>query len=300
MKRSCNSKKKDLKYLVYLLFLEFFTMKLVKELPKSLAYSLYLNLIPSKLLCHSRKKTLPVIVSMTSIPSRLNSIHLVIKSIFNQTHLPKKIVLWLHHDLKNSLPNNLKAVESTLFEIRYSHLTCSHRKLIHSLKEFPDDIIVTCDDDLIYNKHWLSKLFSEHQKYPNDIIANTTYQIKFDSEGNYLPYKQWKYKEDTFKPIRSIPVGAWGILYPPKLLSVQIFDETLFLKLTPKADDLWFKAMALLKGTISRQSENLPKDPIPIIGTQKVALKNDNVNKNKNDSQWEDLSKHFNLIEILK
>ena len=275
-------------------------MKLLKELPKSLANSLYFSLVPSKFLSHSRKETLPVIVSLTSIPSRLDSLHLVIKSILNQTYLPNKIILWLHHDLKNHLPSKLKKLESSLFEIKYSHLICSHRKLIHSLKEFPNEIIVTCDDDLIYDKHWLSKLYSEHLKHPNDIIANTTYQIKIDSNGNYLPYKQWKFKDETINPLHAIPVGAWGILYPPKVVSDEIFDEALFLILTPKADDLWFKAMALLKGTISRQSENLPKEPIPIIGTQKIALKNDNVNKNKNDLQWEDLSNHFNLIEILK
>ncbi|WP_338356855.1 glycosyltransferase [Yeosuana marina] len=275
-------------------------MKLVKELPKSLANSLYLHLVPTKFLYSSRKETLPVIVSMTSIPSRLNSIHLVIKSILNQTHKPKKIILWLHHDLKNKLPKRIKSLESSLFEIKYSHLTCSHRKLIHSLKEFPEDIIVTCDDDLIYNKHWLFKLYTEHLKHPKDIIANTTYQIKFDSEGKYKPYKEWKFKSDNANLLTYIPVGAWGILYPPKALSEIIFDEDLFLKLTPKADDLWFKAMALLKGTISRQSGNLPKEPIPIIGTQKVALKNDNVNKNKNDLQWEALSNHFNLYNILK
>ncbi len=74
----------------------------------------------------------------------------------------------------------------------------------------------------------------------------------------------------------------------------------MFLKLTPKADDLWFKAMALLNNTISRQSENLPKEPIPIIGSQKIALKNDNISKNKNDSQWAALSTHFKLDTLLK
>ncbi len=274
-------------------------MKVVKELPKSLLYSLFLHFIPTKLLLSSKKESIPVIVSMTSIPSRLNTIHLVIKSLFNQTHKPSKIILWLHEDLKDKLPKRLKKLQNTLFEIKYSNLTCSHRKLIHTLKENPNAIIITCDDDLIYGKKLLVNLYHEHLKFTKDIIANTTYQIKLDNNG-YLPYAFWKKKEQVSNPKTLIPVGAWGILYPPNSISTEVFNEDLFLKLTPKADDLWFKAMALLNNTISRQSENLPKEPIPIIGSQKIALKNDNISKNKNDSQWAALSTHFKLDTLLK
>ena len=274
-------------------------MKLVKEIPKSLLLSIFLHFVPSKLLFKS-KKTLPVIVSLTSIPSRLNTIHLVIKSLFNQTQKPIKIILWLHKDLKDKLPTRLEKLQNAFFEIKYSHLKCSHRKLIHSLKENPNSIIITCDDDLIYSKNLLINLYNEHLKYPKDIIANTTYQIKLDNKNGYFPYTTWKNKDTTLNPKLSIPVGAWGILYPPYSFSNDIFNEHLFLKLTPKADDLWFKAMALLNNTISRQSENVPNKPVPIIGSQKIALKNDNVSKKRNDIQWEALSKHFNLFKILK
>jgi hypothetical protein len=275
-------------------------MKVIKELPKSLLYSLFLHFTPPKLLLNSKKESVPVIVSMTSIPSRLNTIHLVIKSLFYQTHKPSKIVLWLHEDLKYKLPNRLDKLQNSLFEIKYSNLTCSHRKLIHSLKENPDTVIITCDDDLIYSKNLLINLYKEHLKYPKDIIANTTYQIKLDDNNGYLPYTTWKNKDNNLNPKLSIPVGAWGVLYPPNSVSNDIFNEDLFLKLTPKADDLWFKAMALLNNTISRQSENVPNEPIPIIGTQKIALKNDNVSKNKNDIQWASLSDYFKLDKLLK
>ena len=143
-------------------------------------------------------------------------------------------------------------------------------------------------------------MYNEHLKFPEDIIANTTYQIKFDKKNGYLPYNSWKKKAPNSNPKTLIPVGAWGILYPPNSISKEVHNEYLFLKLTPKADDLWFKAMALLNNTISRQSENLPKEPIPIIGSQKIALKNDNISKNKNDSQWAALSTHFKLDTLLK
>lgn len=274
-------------------------MKIVKELPKSLFYSIILHFsVPNRLLS-SKKPTLPVIVSLTSIPSRLKIIHLVIKSIFNQSHLPLKIILWLNEDLKNIIPKTLNNFPSSIFEIRFSKLDCPHLKLVESLKAFPNEIIVTCDDDLIYAKNWLENLYSEHIKYPKAIIAHGTYQIQFDEKGNYLPYKKWKTSKKLTNPKTIFPLGVWGVIYPPNSFSKMVLNEDLFLKLTPKADDLWFKAMSLLNSTESKQSENPPKQAIPIIGSQKIALKKDNVSKNRNDDQWTAVSRYFNLKKLI-
>ncbi len=273
-------------------------MKVFKELPKSVYYTLSLRAASAKKLIKN-KEVVPVLVSLTSIPERLSNLDLVIKSILNQTKLPKKITLWLHKDLKNKLPERLSSLQSVYFEIKYSNLTSSHRKLIHSLAQYPNETIITCDDDLIYGKDLIEKLYSEHLKYPKDIIGNETTQIKLDKNNNYLPFSAWKKKSVKYKINRLLPIGAWGILYPKNSMPKEIFDVDLFLKLTPEADDLWFKGMALINNVISRESNNKPKKPIPIIGTQKVALKKENVKGKKNEIQWNALSKHFNLKEIL-
>lgn len=252
------------------------------------------------MLMNKKKEPLPVIVSLTSIPSRLNALDLVIKSILNQTHLPTKIVLWLHNDLKNNIPNRLKKLPSSIFEIKFSTLDCPHLKLLESLRAFPDSIIITCDDDLIYREKWLINLYQEHLKHPKDIIANGTYQIKLINDSSYSPYAEWRKKDENINSKTTFAIGVLGVLYPPKWYPEIIFDTKLFLKLTPKNDDLWFKAMALLNKTATRQSDNKPKEPIPIIGSQKIALKKDNVSKQRNDTQWAALSEYFNLSKLLK
>lgn len=274
-------------------------MKIIKELPKSLWQSIFLHLTSVKKLT-SKKDTLPVIISLTSIPSRFSTLHIVIKSLFNQTKLPAKIILWIHKSLKKQVPKSILKLESHLFEIRYSTLTSSHKKLIHTLELHPDSVIITCDDDLIYSNKLIENLYNEHLKHPNDIIANRAHQIKLNSSKNgYLPYKKWKHISKDNNTNTMCGIGAWGILYPPKALYKDVFKEKLFLKLTPKADDLWFKAMSTLNNTLTRQSTNLPGEPIPIIGTQKIALKKENVTQNKNDLQWESLSNYYNLINVL-
>ena len=43
--------------------------------------------------------------------------------------------------------------------------------------------------------------------------------------------------------------GGAGCLYPPNSLHEDVFKEKLFMSLCPSSDDVWFWAMALLKGT---------------------------------------------------
>ncbi|TYP98821.1 hypothetical protein C7447_102136 [Tenacibaculum adriaticum] len=273
-------------------------MKFFKELPKSIYYSSILRIKSIKGLTKN-KKQLPVIVSMTSIIQRLSTLDIVIKGLLYQDVLPEKIVLWLHKDLKSKIPKRLKNLEGKFFEIRYSSLDCPHLKLVESLKAFPTKTIITSDDDFIYIDNHLNNLYEEHLKYPNCVIANKTTQIKFDENNNYKPFVDWRSKEKHNHNNILLPLGAWGVLYPPNSMPEKVYDEDLFFKLAPKADDLWFKAMTLIKNTISIEVENKPKEPIPVIGSQKVSLKQENVKNNKNEIQWEALSNHFKLKEIL-
>ena len=270
-------------------------MKL-KEIPVSIYTSIKLSSLSVKSILSETKEEIPVIVSLTSIPERLQTLHLTIRSILNQDVRPKKIILWLHESLKNKIPNKLSVLESDLFQIMFSDLTCSHRKLIHSLELFPEDIIITCDDDMMYRSNWLLLLYEEHKLHPNDIIGNQTRYIRYTKKGEIQPYRNWIYDDGiTYNKSAVIPIGAEGVLYPPKKLSDTTTNSKLFLALAPKADDLWFKAMALLNGTNSILAKNRAETPIPILGSQKYSLKKSNIGGDKNRSQWLSLTQHFNI-----
>ena len=240
----------------------------VKEIPVSLFHQAKLSWQSQRKLI-ANKKQVPVIVSLASIPSRLNIVHLTIRSILNQDVLPEKIVLWLHEDLKDSIPKSLNVLVGDLFSIKYADYFSSHRKLVEPLKLYPNKIIITCDDDMMYRKNWLSKLYQAHENHPDHIVANQTRCITYGSDGELLSYKAWKPNESGCQnPLLTLPIGAGGTLYPPDSMDKTVFNQELFLQLTPKADDLWFKAMGLLKGTKSIQAQNSGKEPIPIWGSQ--------------------------------
>ncbi len=267
----------------------------VKEIPVSLYFQTKLAYTSKEKLVGHKKK-LPIIVSLASIPSRLSIVHLTIRSILNQNVLPEKIVLWLHKDLESEIPKKLSALVGSIFEIRYSEETSSHRKLVETLKIYPNSTVLTCDDDMMYRPNWISQLYKMHEDFPYNIVANQVRCIAYDENGQLLSYKDWPFtKKPCVNLNRGLPIGAGGTLYPSNVLHQQVFDKALYMELAPKADDLWFKAMALLQGTVSIPSRYPVKEPIPIWGSQKVSLKKTNIAEDKNRTQWLALTEHFNL-----
>lgn len=242
------------------------------------------------------QEVVDAIVSFTTIPHRLRSVHLTVKSILNRSVKPKKVVLWLNNELKSEVPNSLIKLTNDNFEIKYCDSTSSHRKLVLSLDAYPDDVIVTCDDDCLYPDDWLEKLWIEHTKYPDEIIANRCNFISYDENGVTLPYKNWVKKVPPGTSHFAImPAGYGGVLYPPKSLHADVTNFDLYMKLTPKADDLWFKAMSYLSGTMSRRSSNPSDKPITIPFTQKFTLARENIKKDLNREQWDNLREYYDF-----
>ena len=245
------------------------------------------------------KNSLDVIVSLTAIESRLNNIHLVLKSIWDNADIPKLIVLNLHPRFKNNLPPTLSELQGPHFEIYYTELDCPHAKLVPSLKRFPDDCIISCDDDLLYQKNWLKLLFEAHLKDPKAIITNQSRIISYDHVQNILPYTLWRTCYDaSVQSDALLPIGSSGTLYPPASLYKEVLNEKLFLKLCPKADDLWFKMMSFLNNSKSILAENRAKPALPIIGSQQISLSSTNIKEDKNRVQWLALSKHFKVNRL--
>jgi len=240
-----------------------------------------------------------VIVSLTSIESRLSSLDIVIKSLLGQSVAPKKIILWLAKPLTNKVPPRLKTLQGDTFEVRFIDVDASHSKLIYAYSQFPNTPVVVCDDDCIYPEHWLEKLYSDYQKYPADIIANRVRKITYSSTGELEAYRNWHFEMTPATTGENfLALGVGGVIYPPGCLADEYGDSELFLKLAPYADDLWFKMMSYRKGVQTRKASDPVEYLIPIAGTQKISLRKINVRQDKNREQWLTLCDYFNVERI--
>ncbi|WP_282134063.1 glycosyltransferase [Seonamhaeicola maritimus] len=201
-----------------------------------------------------RKKQ--IIVSLTSFPLALPFAIQAIQSILEGSVIPDKIVLYLTtmQFPNGKIPSELQdlATRNSIFEVRfYNEIIRSYTKLIPTIKDFPNDIIVTIDDDVRYHKNMLKRLLSRHEKYPNAIIGHRIRRIKLNTR-----YRKWKCHKRrslltrNFKPsFRNLQTGVGGVLYPPHSLSEEMLKPELFMQMAPTVDDIWFWAAAVANGT---------------------------------------------------
>ena len=269
-------------------------MKL-KELPISIFHSLRLRAGKS---VYKKNSQAPIIVSLTSIPERLASLDIVIKSLLEQSTPPYLIILWLNKSLQETLSKRLIKLQSDVFKIKYCEGTSSYRKLLPTLKAYPNELIVTCDDDMIYPQNWLAHLYENHLNYPEFVISQVGRLISRDKNKQLQAYKKWEFIRYQHSSDELLPIGFGGILYPKGTFSTEIFREDLYMELSPKADDLWFKAMSFLNNHPCYCAAEKAK-PIPILFTQSFSLGQTNIAQDANKRQWQSLCKYFHELKHL-
>ena len=253
---------------------------------------------------HSPPPNPQYIVSLTSYGTRLQSTApIAIASMLHGNVLPDKIILWVaEEDRQIAEQNNqLQILQEKGLEIRCCEDLKSYKKLIPALQEFPNDFIITADDDLLYPKNWLEQIMEYHKTHPNKIICHRVHEIRVDAEHNLLPYNDWNWCIEPQEQERIFPTGGAGTLYPPHCLHSDVFNKDLFMKLAPQADDVWFWAMALLNGNSHVVIKNGYSNSIIDIGVQNNALQNRNVASGGNDLQLKAVIENYPQIrEFLK
>lgn len=199
-----------------------------------------------------------IIVSLTSYGKRIYDVYLAIESIMQGSIKPNRILLWLsEEEFSNKvLPQTLQKQVERGLEIRFCKDIKSYNKLIYTLKEFPKACTITIDDDLIYNFDLVENLVAAHKNDPNCIWANRIHEMTYNKDGSLKSYLQWLFtvNHDCTNKKNNFFTGVGGVLYPPNSLHKEVFNEDVFMGICPTADDVWFNAMARLKGTEIRKS----------------------------------------------
>lgn len=225
------------------------------------------------------KRTPQVIVSLTTFPARINSVYKTISTLLQQTVKPDRLVLWLAEPQfpEKNLPDNLTRLQEFGLEIRWIEKDIrSFKKLIPALKEFPNDIVITVDDDNYYDSRLVEFLYNSYLENPDCIHARQAFVVKHDKNGKLVMKSRNYFYNSTYLPsYMNEPVGCGGVLYPPHSLDENVLNEEQFMKIVPTNDDLWFWAHALIKGTKINVIKNNYK------------LKNYIVENSQQDALWQ-------------
>lgn len=246
------------------------------------------------------------IVSLTTFPARIDTVWLVIHSIYNQSYRPAKILIVL---TKEEFPEGIKSVPSSLnrylnkgVEIVFTNENLKpHNKYHYALRTYPNRIVITVDDDLFYWKDTIERLVKLHIQYAECVCANRIQRIsieddKFDKSFN------WKTMEHKVEPSHQyLALGYSAVLYPNNFQNSLLLDDRKIKAYCLNADDLWLKCCEILNKTMVVAGAYYPH-PLMLLFSQKVALRfsNDDILNPKNDLQWDNLNREFNLLSILK
>ncbi|RAP45174.1 glycosyltransferase family 2 protein [uncultured Methanosphaera sp.] len=249
-----------------------------------------------------------IIVSLTSFPERMDDIKYCLYSLLTQSFKPNKVILWLANE---EFPNKEEDIPQSVLNLKENGLTIkwcenyrSYKKLIPTLKEYPNSCIVTADDDLYYPKDWLQNLYEDHINYPKNIISTRCRNIQLDDENNFKKYNQWKVAtEGNNISYLNFPTNGAGTLFPPHSLNEKVTDDKLFRKLCPNTDDIWFWTMAVLNKTKIKKCKKLIPFCTYINPYKELYSENTLWRKNskgRNDTELSNVLKEFpNIKEIV-
>ena len=197
-----------------------------------------------------------VIISLTSYPARIDTVHLAVRSILRQTVQADKILLWLSiEEFPNKyadLPQSLLSIkEEPQFRICWVDENLkSHKKYYYALQNYRDDIVITVDDDMYYEPAMIETLLRSYKAHPTSISARNVHRI-YAFKNIITPYCTWSSKLDECEDIESMDlcaIGVGGILYPPGCSNTDWFRKEQIYTLAENQDDIWLKFQEVRSG----------------------------------------------------
>jgi hypothetical protein len=259
-------------------------------------------LVPSPRVRGTQDKA-DVTVALTSFPARISYVARTIESLQRQTVRPARIVICLARgqfvgrQLPMSLRIQLRRPNVLLLWVEED--TRSFKKLVPVRRRFPEEVIVTVDDDVTYHRRFLQHLLDVADDHPGAIVGTRGWELSVE-DGSLAPYLAARSANARSVQDRVLLTGIGGILYPPRALAPSLLSDPLAHELCPTADDIWFWAVARVTGT-STICAPPPKPPFREIaalhGT--VGLNTINNDEGANDVQLRRVIRHFDLHDRL-
>lgn len=199
------------------------------------------------------------ITTLTTFPARIGILKYALHSIFAQDLRAKKVILVLSKsefaEANAKIPQVVLDFQKFGLEIMWVAQNLRvYNKIIPALRAFPNEILITIDDDIYYPPNLFSTLYNAYLSDKSAIWAHKARIVPFSDE-KIQDFFEWKIIRKSNKKWQNKPKfniyleGCGGVLYPPHCLYKDALETKKFLHLAPNADDLWLWVMAIMNGT---------------------------------------------------
>lgn len=244
-----------------------------------------------------KNKRVSVSVCMTSIPTRIEKLWVVMECIIRQTMQPGTVLLYLSKKQfkKNETPFSLQRyVDSDFLHIVWVDEDIrSYKKFWYYIRDFPDRGFVTLDDDIIYPSDIIEKLLNGYDKSKKIIPACYCYKIKFDYRGQILHYEDWEKNTKRGDVGNDIFFGSGGGVYFPagSLLGANLPYDTIS-QICPFADDIWLNVFVRKNGYEVMCVKNR-RSVVSVPNSYKITLSSYNLDNGGNNVQLKSVVSFF-------
>ena len=135
-------------------------------------------------------------------------------------------------------------------EIRFCEDLGPHKRYFFTMQEYPEDLVLTFDDDVIYNSDVIEKLYSSYLAHPECISGIRVHKITFSqSDRSIRKYTDWELEcigcegDESHKYLIT---SVAGDIYPPHSVHEEAFNVEALKNLCPMNDDIWLKVMEVM------------------------------------------------------
>jgi hypothetical protein len=227
---------------------------------------------------------IPIIISLTSIYQRQQSLLKTLQSCINQSltnellnkkyYLDKIIINLSEEPYLLDTGFNIKHVtykpllefinkHKDIIQINWVENTGPYRKLLPTLDKYwdiPEQIIITIDDDITLSNKFIQYLLVEYEF--NNCYACIAYRghtmnwKSFSENENNIKYYTPKSSPTSLikKSLYNFSTNGAGTLWTPSMFQIHSKSKTLLfnyetiLSICPTADDIWYNFMRILNG----------------------------------------------------
>lgn len=192
--------------------------------------------------------------TLTTFPDRIDSVQYTVKSLFNQSVKPDRIVLWLAEEefRRKEFPDSIKELQKRGLEIRYCDNLFGHKRNYKFIEEQKvNELLIMFDDDIIFPYYMIERLYDKWKEYPNAIICDRGQLLTFDGDEVLNPGR-WSSISDVgldSPSYRILASPGGGCLVPPNSLYKDANDPEKIKKYALRTDDIWLMFMAAQNNT---------------------------------------------------
>jgi hypothetical protein len=222
------------------------------------------------------EKVRPVVISLTTIPSRYQRLPRKVSSILNQSVLADEIEIYVPKTYRRfkSPRETFPKLPPKIRVIQVDEDLGPATKLLYAMKQWGahDVDILICDDDRLHDFNWLKRFVSARTVRPNEIICERGWNIQerfgYAQHGAMLPRAVLRPNGGRTASYRFLRMLSLGCFHPPRDLYqnpgyVDIFEGFLGAMIRTGSlpelawqipdplwtvDDVWVSGMARLNG----------------------------------------------------